>query len=62
MLVGSWCILFRFEADQSGFIGMWSYLEKEEWRNGRSEELTSPNAEEKRDIKEGIPSDDDLWV
>ena len=23
-------------------------------------ELTSPNAEEKRDIKEGIPSDDDL--
>ena len=26
-----------------------------------SEELTSPNAEEKRDIKEGITSDDDLW-
>ena len=25
------------------------------------EELTSPDAEEKRDIKEGIPSDDDLW-
>ena len=25
------------------------------------EELTSPDAEEKRDIKEGVPSDDDLW-
>ena len=24
-------------------------------------ELTSPNAEEKRYVKEGIPSDDDLW-
>lgn len=25
------------------------------------EELTSSDAEEKRDIKEGVPSDDDLW-
>ena len=26
-----------------------------------SEELTSPNAEEKHDINKGIPSDNDLW-
>jgi hypothetical protein len=28
---------------------------------GEELELTSPNAAEKCDIDEGIPSDDDLW-
>ena len=35
-------------------------MEWKGWKN-QVKELTSPNAEEKRDIKEGVPSDDDLW-
>jgi hypothetical protein len=56
---GSVCQINRY------LIGVMELFKRSMEQNGRdkkpSEELTSPNAERKKHVKEGIPSDDDLW-